>query len=231
MDMKSPKRRRAPTLPPIGVASDEIRHVAGLANADGSPVRIVLYVRKSNHEGDNLADQRHEALDKLVSPRLHVVAVVECVESSQMWHWRSGLEEAIERARAFDAAVAAFDRSRFLRSEYYDGTNRSDPPTVIDYRRLRRLAGDVTLATILHPDAAPGENRSAQTRRGQRTKSKLGGRPIKGRDRFRRKWLPLARNLRDDGLSYALIAGAIKERLGRSVTHTTIWRWLTRDQK
>ena len=58
------------------------------------------------------------------------------------------------------------------------------PPGLRVTVQLKRLAGDVPLATILHPDDPA--TRSKQIKRGQRAKGNRGGRPVSG---DQRQWL------------------------------------------
>ena len=76
------------------------------------------------------------------------------------------------------------------------------------------------------PDATPMENRAIQTKRGMYAKNKLGGRPILTRERFRKRWLSMAQELREKGWSLRKIAKEISSRGGRPISHEGIAKWL-----
>ncbi len=122
-------------------------------------------------------------------------------------------------------AVVTDTRNRFVRGRHYNGTASSDQPSEDQYRELSELAGGVTLATVLHPDASFDQVRSHETRiAGERV-----GRPRKrptrrpGWKKARRDALRSeAEKLRASGASLRQIQAAI------NVAHRTVADWLKR---
>src|SRR5262249_52762544 len=98
------------------------------------------------------------------------------------------------------------------------------PVSVADMQNL----GAVRLMTVTHPDAPPTKVQSDQCKRGQEAKGNRGGRPVKRRDRFREKWLPLALKLGRSGWGVRRIAAEINRKSGRRISHMTVWKWLRR---
>jgi hypothetical protein len=137
------------------------------------------------------------------------------------------LSEAVQEALEHPgSALVVEDVTRTIRPTiYYDG-HPDAPLKEWDLRLLRHLARGVPLYTLTDPDAAPGEIRSRQPRRGQQAKGRRGGRPLKGRDRFRRKWLPRVLELREEGVGYRPIATTVSEESGKRVTHMTVRKWI-----
>jgi hypothetical protein len=109
-----------------------------------------------------------------------LVAVFDGVEPSRVQDDRPLLEQAIEEARKLGALLVAPSRCRFIRSRGFDGRNETEAPTIAEYKQLQRMAGDVPLATIYHPDQSA---RSDQIKRGQQAKGHRGGRPLKAEHR------------------------------------------------
>jgi hypothetical protein len=92
------------------------------------------------------------------------------------------LAAAIEWAQAKPKRVLLAETTdRWVRHEDYGTRNREVKPTVAQFKKLRRLAGGVTLATVLDPDATRKEVESYQKKRGQRAKGNKGGRPKKAK--------------------------------------------------
>lgn len=214
---------------PRGVASEFIHHLPALVAASGLLLRVWLYVRKSNCvTGDNLAEQKARLIDDMIALGVHIVGITACVETGRIGGLRPGLDEALRQAQAAAAVLVAADRSRLLRGDGYNGTHATEMPRVSEYRMLEQFAGrhGVLLATSLHPDATPGQNRSDQTRRGMAAKGRPGGRPVAGRDAFRERWLPLALELHQSGQTLRQIADAITRQAGRKITHAGIRKWL-----
>lgn len=222
-------RRRPPNRHAIGVGSEFLAHLLALVElCHEQPLRAWLYLRKSNSvRTDNLAEQTAKGLHDLIGPRIHVVGVTACVETSRIDGYRPGLEEAIRGATEAGAILVAADRSRLLRHHGYDGTHQTERPRWYEYQSFRNMLRDVVAATILHPDSLPGDNRSSQTRRGMAAKGRWGGRPVAlGRDDFRDTYLPLAFQLHGQGLSLRAIAAEVSQRAGRPITHAGIQKWL-----
>ncbi len=132
------------------------------------------------------------------------------------------LELAIEEARERGAILVAAHRDRFIRSSSFDGRTRTELPTIGEYMQLRRMAGNVPLATIHHPDEPA---RSNQIKRGQGAKGNKGERPLKTKPGYKRKrreeLQPLAIQMRQKGLSLRSIEKTL------SVRHSTIQGWVS----
>ena len=86
------------------------------------------------------------------------------VESSRVEDDRPLLEQAIQKARIRGGIVVAVSRDRFIRHRHFDGRNKTEMPTIAEYRQLHRMAGGVPLATLCDPDQPA---RSDQIKRGQ----------------------------------------------------------------
>lgn len=211
-----------------GLASEFIAHLPTLAKQDRKwPLKVWAYVRKSNYPaGGNVREQKAGVLDDCIAAGVLIAGVTVCVESSSIHARRDGLMAALEAARKAGAVLVAATRCRFIRRSSFDGTHETEPPSLGDLRLLHKLADGVTLATLADPDASPAENRSEHTRRGKAAKGNPGGRPVEGRRSFRSKWQPVALELHKRGWSLRPIAQEISRRAGRSVSHTTVAKWL-----
>jgi hypothetical protein len=140
------------------------------------------------------------------------------------------LYPAVRAAKEAGAMLVAADVSRFVRPLGYNGSNESAVLQRYDLVELARVTRGVRLYTVMDPDATPGEVRSQQTMRGQRHKGNPGGRPVKGRDAYRARWLPVARALRKQGWSTRRIADHISAQGGRDISHVAIIKWLRRGE-
>ncbi len=182
-----------------GRASDYLHYLPDLPE-EGRKL-VVLYCRVSSPEQErdgNLSDQEDEAIQQLRTMGIRrghgLVGVVSGVESSRIQDSRPLLERAIAEARKRGAILVTMHRDRLLRSRHFDGTNETEAPTIADYVQLRRMAGDVSLASIRDPDQPA---RSDQVKRGQQAKGNRGGRPLKAEHRVLldavwNKWRALA---------------------------------------
>jgi len=141
---------------------------------------------------------------------------------SDKWS-RLEFERAILKAKAAGAVIAAASVDRFRRSWDPDWKKRKRQRrlSVFEIESLMTEADGVPLATLIHPDTAPNEVRSYQTKRGQAGKGNYGGRPA---ERFPKKAIRLEKKpeaiaLWKQGFSY--------RRIGRlwNVTRSTIRDW------
>lgn len=146
---------------------------------------VVLYCRESPGSRDyarNLKDQVKQALAELRKLGITPIKVFSQVETSNIYGDRRTLRKAIKYARQHGAILVADSRCRLLRYRdcgLLDKRKEFEQPTVAEYEELIRLAGGVTIATLLDPDKSA---RSRQTKRGQeiaRQKGKKIGRPRK----------------------------------------------------
>jgi DNA invertase Pin-like site-specific DNA recombinase len=181
----------------------------------GTPV--VLYARESDPtQKDNLPGQIAK-LKREVAKRGHPAKAVvkEIARGAQCW--RDGLKRAFVIARRASATVVAESVTRFKRNH-----DPRAPLTVADLKQLMAEANGVPLATVVHPDAAPEQARSYQSKRGMAGKGRYGGRPTaKHPKKARRvKNMPTAVALRQGGMSLRAIGREIK------VAFSTVRDWL-----
>lgn len=212
--------------------SEYIDRLGEVHEADPRPVVLLLRVSTPEQESaGNLTDQDTDVRRKLAAAGIReseVVAVVRGVESSRIHAGRPLLELAIGIARECGGRVVADSRDRFIR--HVDSNNRvvEQAPTHADFKLLHWFAHGIPLATIEDPD---GPARSKQIIRGQTAKGHTGGRPRKVRAKERRQdRIELARQLRNEGLSYRKISDRLNEQADghAAVTHNTIKNWLNR---
>jgi hypothetical protein len=198
-----------------GRPGEYIHHIDDLP--PGQPVVIVARVSTctQNHAG-NLSIQLC-ALREAVARRGGVVVYdYQEVVSGFDPNW---LSQPALIAQDRSAVIVAETVDRLMRpSTYYSVTKPYARLAVMDLEMLERAAFWVPLYTVVHPDSTPGENRAAQTKRGQAAKAK-GGRPIVGRTKFRERWLPVAVEMHSSGMSLRTIAAEITRMAGRRITH------------
>ena len=202
-----------------------IRHFAELVSRGRTTrIKVVLYVRCSSRGQScrgNRADQLACLREHLRGhPVLIIGAFEETASRSEME--RRVLLDAIDFARKTGAVVVAESVDRFIRSELFNPMNNpSAQRTVIEFERLKHLAGKVKLATIHHPDTPWKEIRGCQSIRGQSAKRRKGGggRTPGWRKRRKHRLQPKARWLHRKELSFREIA----RELGVSVR--TAWMW------
>src|SRR6266511_2226742 len=142
---------------------------------------------------------------------------------------RLGFERAILKAKAAGAVLASASVDRFRRSWDPDWKKRKRQRrlSVFEFESLMTEADGVPLATLIHPDTAPNEVRSYQTKRGRAGKGNCGGRP---RERFPKKAIrlekrPVAVVLWKQGFSYRQISRRL------NVSWSTIRDWIKSDHK
>ncbi len=142
-----------------GIASEFIHHFPDINQVD--PTRpVVLMYRSSNKEEVRLGkhdDGLTQAIEELgrygVKLGGRLKAVFDGVESSSIYNYRRMLEEALECAREHNAIfVPGMTRDRLLRSHSFDGTTKSESPTIAEYMGFMRMADDVPVALLLPPD-------------------------------------------------------------------------------
>ena len=176
---------------PPGKASDCIQHFKDVQATD-----VVLYCRVSlieQYRNGNLGDQVAHCRRLLERQGANIIAVYHCIETSSElddWMDRPTLATAIATAKKWGAVLVVETTSRLIRSlNYYYERNQQAQPTEIEFEKLLRLCNGVTLATLEHPNASSGEERSYQTKRGQEAKGRKGGRPMSKKGR-RKKLKP-----------------------------------------
>ncbi len=216
-----------------GIGSEFIRHLPDLLAEGRKPV--VAYCRVSSEKqkaAGNLDDEVTDAIERLraigITRGQGLAAVVQGVESSRIQDDRPLLEKAIEEARIREGIVVATSRDRFIRSRGFDRRNKTEVPTIAEYLQLERMADDVALATLCHPDQPA---RSDQIKRGQAAKGNRGGRPKKRKWKQRRlARIDLARKMREEGNSYQHIADLLNVRDDGFCDQTamTVHNWLRR---
>jgi DNA invertase Pin-like site-specific DNA recombinase len=135
------------------------------------------------------------------------------------------LERAIAKCREHGAILLAESVDRFLRPVAYNPkTDPDEWPTVEDFASLGELAGEVPLATMLHPDTDWKAVRGHQIWRGQQAKGKRGGRPASNPPGYKKEWRlkfkPLVLELKDAGDSLS----EIESKTG--VSRSTSSRWI-----
>jgi hypothetical protein len=214
--IKGPRRRvsHAARLTP-GVASEFIDH------ADDLPAGtlVVLCVRKSRGDRKETLERQEQNLAAEADARgLVRVGVVRHIGPGWDPAW---LAEATAEARQLGAALLAESPCRLIRSKRYHSVNHPNEQADIgDLKNLRKVTQGDRLATIVHPDATPGEERSYQTRRGN------PGRPVEPgyKKRRRQRLLKQVLELRAEGNTYRTIS----ETTGLPIM--TIFDWVHRDQ-
>jgi hypothetical protein len=207
-----------------GVPSRYIRSFDAIQRGD----KVILCCRVSgwtqDHHG-NLDDMEASLRESAEARGAIVVDTVRHVGSGSDPYW---LFQAARKARETRAKLLAESTNRFIRHPRYHSKERPDlQARDCDLRWLASTTSGVELVTVLDPDATPAEERAIETRRGQSLKCRKGGRPIKGRHRFRAKWLPYAEQLSTDGLSLRQIADAIRRGFNRPVSHEAIRKALS----
>ena len=134
------------------------------------------------------------------------------------------------RAAAYAAkhdAVLVFESTdRAIRHpDYHSRANPNAQARDVDLEELRQWTDGVPLFTLLPPNATSGEVRAYQTKRGQATKGRKGGRPRKNppgyKKQRRQKLLRRVLKLRRNGASYRKIAREC------GVPTTTLHAWVS----
>jgi DNA invertase Pin-like site-specific DNA recombinase len=137
------------------------------------------------------------------------------------------ISNAAASARQHGAWLLATETDRLVRSPFYlkrSQVNARD----CDLKELQYWAYQVTLATLQHPDLSMSQSRSHQTKRGQRTSGKKGGRPPKHQPGYmalrRKKQEPRVLQLNGQGVSLAEIVKLT------GVPRRTVSRWIASHQ-
>jgi len=193
---------------------------------------VILHLRVSSSDQNrngNLRDTELELRRVMRGRGIKVVGIIREVvsgyvlgESDQRWK----LVRAGKLAKRAGAAIVSYCTDRFVRNEYFD-TKRNNQawPTIAEFKELKRLTGDVTLATVIDPDATLNEVRGTRSKLGQQAKGRNGGRPRmrpKPVKAIRCRMLPKARKLWEAGVPVRQIA----RKLG--IAHKTVDGWIQR---
>ncbi|MFW6170977.1 MAG: recombinase family protein [Planctomycetota bacterium] len=212
-----------------------IRHLDSLIE-ERRRILAVVYMRVSTYRQRKKGNLRNRA--KALRRRLHRKGIriarqfTEAV-SGRGLDDRKALRKAIAAARRLQISrpdtlviVVTDARNRFLRGPYFNGENWTEAPQRRQYRRLRRMAGDVTLATYLKPDAPAQKVRAYEDRVAGESGRRIGrpeippqsipGAKTAERERLR----PIALKLKRRGYSFRAIARQIQK------SPSTIRRWL-----
>ena len=222
-----------------GQASNYIVHFKKLISI-GRCLKVVLYCRVSRcqqNKNGNLKAQKKYLLKiirwyrKKYNIKIHIVAIFEEVASG----WRNDrtiLEKAALMARDYNAVLVAESSCRFLRNRSYHSSDSPEAlPNNREYYNLIKDTLDVTLATILPPNWPWKRVRTYQTKRGQRSKRKFGGRPKKSspgyKKRRKEKWLPhVLRLYHKKHYKIAKIKRVLEKNTGERFAWTTISDWV-----
>lgn len=219
--------KRYPHSPP-GRASHYLHHFRRLVESGKVPA-VVLWTRVSGNEQQRRGNRDDQDPNlRHVARRLgvRVAGVVGYTGSgADLDDMRLWLERAVALARKHGGAVLAETTDRFARHPFFNP--KTDPgliPMRHQFKALADLAGDVILATHLHPDASPKQVRSYQTKRGQRAKGKPGGRPKNNPPGYKKERREAMRDevirLRKLNVSRRRIAALI------GVAYPTVRRWV-----
>jgi hypothetical protein len=199
----------------------------------GTKVFLLCRVSTGPQEKRTLNDQekkmRHE-LEKLGCP---VVDFYRYEGSGKIPE--IDIDPAVEMALLLDAVFVAESMCRLGRpfGFYPNAMNKAFNPNAVyrehDLRLLCHQTRGVPVYVSQHPDASPGEVRSAQTKRGRDAKDVRGGRPPATRAAFKIKWQPVVLKLRDEGNGLRTIAKLVSTKSlregGKGMTFTTVRNW------
>ena len=218
-------------------ASSYIVHFKKLVTQNRS-LKVVLYCRVSRcqqKENGNLSDQQRylrrilHKYERKYDVKIIIVAVFEEVASG--WDGdRKVLIAAADKAKKTGAILVAESTCRYIRNEnYHSYRNFNIVPTSHDYEALIDSTEGVTLATVMHPNKPWYKVKAYHTKRGQRSKNKFGGRPLKKypgymKDR-RKKRLHKVLRLNKKGYSIADIVRKTK------IPRSTINDWIRKYKK
>jgi hypothetical protein len=188
--------------------------------------KAILCVRvssKNQERNDNRADQEANLRSEAEKLGFEVIDVLLLTKRGSDEE-RTRLELTVERARRIGAILLAESPDRFIRSWWFSvKRNPSAQPTIVEWDRFLTLIGNVTLATIVHPDLGWRAIRGYQTNRGVAAKGGKPSNPKPGAKKERReRLLHYARELRNERLSLRKIGAAI------DVPWSTIRDWLNR---
>jgi hypothetical protein len=149
------KERRRATYEP---ACDPTHYLVDIEDILGTFDEVVLYSRVSHrnqvHDG-TLARHENWLASKVEEIGLSVIDSFDCQETSYDFSraGRQTLVTAAEFALIHRAPLVTHALSRFLRDREWSFWNQTAQPTDEDFKRLKRLTGDVMLVTWLAPDA------------------------------------------------------------------------------
>jgi len=214
-DQRRERRRslaRRRLLP--GPAGDYIGHGV---HADDKVLLCCRVSRRVQKRNQNLDDQESNLRRYAQSVGAVVVGVERHVGPGWDPLW---LASASRSARQHDAILLAESTSRFVRHAAYHSVEYPKAQarkTELD--DLEYWTSGMPLATIVHPSASPGEERSFQIKRGQDHKHRKGGRPLT-KKRRRERLKPKALEMKMQGMTIRKIAGTL------SVPHSTVQDWL-----
>jgi len=193
---------------------------------DLNATEVILFCRVSENEQSrkgNLVNQVNGNRRNLKERGVTVIERYKCIESG--WdndHWmdRGVLAAAVAHAKRLGVVLVAESLSRLIRSaSYHPSKNPSAIPNKAEFEKLMRITDGATLATIVHPDLSPTEERGVQSRRGMVEKHRMGGRPMR-KKRRRELRNPEAIRSRLEGNSIAGIARLL------DVPESTVRDWL-----
>ncbi len=209
------RRRVTPAKP-----STRIQHAPDVIRF-GTLVWIVA--RKSDDKDAKrcLADQSAHTAEEAIRQGAKILGSSEFITPGSDPYW---LRAVAEQARKHGAIIVAATTDRLIRSYNYDQHHQDWLPNQAELDYLMRVVDGVPLATIDHPDATNGEQRSFQSKRGQERTGRKGGRPVKkvaGIKKQRRVLLqPQAIQLRREKLSLKEISQLL------DVKRSTVQDWL-----
>jgi hypothetical protein len=180
----APNRRIMPAQ-----ASNYIHHLPDYMTAHPEAV-LIPFCRESSlnqgRHGNSLKQQEIRLHDFLMKYQQNVAEPpARVTESSRRCDSRIRFEQVIDRAISLreqtkrPVALVALTRDRFLRSNCFNGNNRTDPPNAYEFEQLMELCGPIHLVTCHLPDQTASESRSFAIQRGQCSSWNKPGRPQK----------------------------------------------------
>jgi hypothetical protein len=232
-----------PSPDPPGKASDFVAWLEELIARQ--PVReVAIYDRVSsrNNHSEKIAARREpfcrlvEGMGVKIATRADGTRLIFGEQGGSGWvkdfEW-SFLIEAMRVAGERGIPLVAPCISRFLRSSEFHCIDRPDAqPSEAELKSLKQMADSfgVQLATWLHPDSTPEDDRQFLAWLSKQSTGHFGGRPKK-RGRPRReesrnqsRWLDMVEDLLDRGLWDRAVVEQIAGNAGVSVR--TVYRWI-----
>lgn len=205
------------------LAGDGRKYVSKACETLSPGDRVFLLLRVStctqDHDGNLDASEKYLRAE-MKKLGVIVVGVGRYVGSGYEPFW---IGPYAYQAEKLGAKLVAEDLTRLIRSPRYNNRNQDAQAHDRDLQELQYHSRGVPLATVLDPNASPGECRSHQIKRGQSVKGK-GGRPPKEtagyKKKMREKKKPEAVKLYAEGSSVP----AICKRL--NVARSTVYSWL-----
>jgi DNA invertase Pin-like site-specific DNA recombinase len=197
--------------------------------------KFVILARVSSHEQGRRKNQNAQVrhLRKEVKKRGGIVAKVIREEYSG-WgpSWLTKLmligHDMEEKHPGATLLVASPDR--LLRSSGFKSTDKTRcqfQPTRDELASLGMFeVYGIPVMSFIHPDSTPAECRALLIGWGQKQRKRKGGRPIKRRDRFKMKYLPLVMKLFKKRWTLRSIAKKIGDEAGRSISIGTLHTWV-----